>query len=92
MATIYEPKEMRQELGQAITEKSMVGLAWVLVKLVRHGRVRCRNNKALNNYMSKAFPELRFNEIPKVVEFGRRKGETYMGLQIVSQDGEADGD
>ena len=54
---------------------------------MRHGRLRCRNNKALYNYLGQAFPELRFTEVQKRIEFGSRKGETYMGLKIIDPSG-----
>ena len=79
---IYNPEDCRAELEEAIKDQNAPRIAWVLVKLVRHGRVRCRNNKALNNYMAKVFPELRFQEVQKTVEYGPRKGQTYTGLRI----------
>lgn len=86
---IYNPENLRQELDAAIKEcvssEGLVRLAWVLVKLVRHGRVRCRNNKALYNYLGKAYSELRFDEVPKTIEYGPRKGQTYMGLKITNR-------
>ena len=86
---IYNPEKLRQELDATIQEcikgAGALHLAWVLVKLVRHGRVRCRNNKALYNYLGKAYPELRFDEVPKTMEYGPRKGQMYTGLKITNR-------
>jgi hypothetical protein len=86
---IYKPEDLKVQLDEAIQAcvkgEGLVRLAWVLVKLVRHGRVRCRNNKALYNYLSKAYPELRFDEVPKIIEDGPRKGQMYMGLKITNR-------
>ena len=58
-----------------ITPKQM----WWLVKVIKHCRGRCRSNAALNNYLNRSFPHLRFSDIDKVDE---RTGETYKGLEI----------
>jgi hypothetical protein len=92
---IYNPKDLRIDLDVAINNlhagpphriTGLLQLAWVLVKLVRHGRVRCRNNKALYNYLGSAFPELRFDEVPKTIEYGHRKGQKYMGLKLTNRE------
>lgn len=81
----YDPKDMKTELDAAIRDGNDVQLAWVLVKIVRHGRLRCRNNKALYNWMAQAFPELSFDEVQKEYQ-GRR----YPGLRITERNtGEA---
>jgi hypothetical protein len=86
---IYKPEDLKAQLDEAIQAcikgEGLVRLAWVLVKLVRHGRVRCRNNKALYNYLGKAYPELRFDEVPKTILSGPRKGQMYMGLTITNR-------
>jgi len=57
-------------------------IAWIFIKVIRHGRLRCRSNKALNNYLAKVFPSLHFEEVPKI----DRMGKQYMGLKISNRD------
>jgi hypothetical protein len=89
----YKPEDFKADLEQvevlmanAIadgkrSEEAGIRLAWIFVKAIRHGRLRCRNNKALNNYLAKVFQSLRFEEVSKY----NRLGKQYMGLRIVSQ-------
>lgn len=89
----YKPEDFKADIEQievlmanAIadgkrSEEVGIRLAWIFVKAIRHGRMRCRNNKALNNYLAKVFPSLRFEEVQKY----DRLGKPYMGLKIVSR-------
>jgi hypothetical protein len=58
-------------------------MAWWLVKLIKHCRMRCRNNSALNNYLNRNFKGLRFQQVTKT----RQDGSTYPGLEITGKDG-----
>lgn len=59
---------------------------WAIVKMMKHARLRCRNNAALNNWMNSAFAgKFTFRQVNK--QRPKRGGmpgemETYPGLQI----------
>lgn len=54
---------------------------WWLVKAIKHCRMRCRNNNALNNWLNRNFPNFRFEQVTKT----RQDGSTYPGLQITDR-------
>ena len=71
--------EFHQEFGKPITsidERQM----WWLVKLIKHCRGRCCSNAALNNYLTRNFKHLQFNEVDKEGPRGM-----YKGLEIKSR-------
>lgn len=79
----YEPQVLNTELKSRFeVEEVTPEMAWVLVKLMKHARLRCRNNAALNNYLREAFPELRFDQVEKK----KADGTFYEGLQITWRD------
>jgi len=61
-----------------LTERQL----WVLVKLMKHARGRCRNNAAMNNYLNSTFVGHMFRDVPKIDE---RTQETYKGLEITKK-------
>ena len=71
-------EEWKEAFGFPITDISERGM-WVLVKLFKHARGRCRSNTAMNNWLRDAFTGHQFNEIDKVDE---RTGKSYKGLEI----------
>lgn len=79
----FLPNDLRTEVEQRLGMKELTPeQAWVLVKIMKHARLRCRNNGALNNYMRAAFPHLRFDQVEK----RRLDGTPYDGLQITWRD------
>jgi hypothetical protein len=80
----YEPEDLKVDLKTRFgVEELSPEQAWVLVKIVKHGRLRCRNNAALNNFMRKAFAHLRFDQVEK----RKADGSFYEGLSISYRDG-----
>ena len=55
---------------------------WVIVKMIKHCRGRCRNNAALNNWLNHNFPGHRFVAVDKE---NKTTGETYKGLDIIQK-------
>jgi hypothetical protein len=51
---------------------------WALVKFAKNVRLRCRNNAAFNNMMSRVFPHATFRQVQKI----RADGSYYPGLSI----------
>jgi len=51
---------------------------WILVKLAKYVRLRCRNNVAFNNFFSRLFPYASFNQVKKV----NPDLSEYFGLRI----------
>ena len=68
-----DSKEVAEVLGQ-LTVRQL----WVLVKIAKTVRLRCRSNKAFNNYMNRIFPYASFDEVTKT----KADGTSYPGLQI----------
>lgn len=68
-----DSREVAEVLGQ-LTVRQL----WVLVKICKTVRLRCRNNKAFNNYFGRIFPYASFDEVTKFKE----DGSSYPGLQI----------
>ena len=69
-------EEWLEAFGFPITEISERGM-WILVKLFKHARGRCRSNAAMNNWLRESFTGHQFKEVPKIVD-----GESYKGLEI----------
>jgi hypothetical protein len=77
------PEDLKKDIEQKFNVKELTPeQAWVLVKLMKHARLRCRNNSALNNYMRTAFTHLRFDQVEK----RRADGTPYDGLCITWRD------
>ena len=57
---------------------------WAIVFMMKHVRLRCRNNVALNNYLNMMFPDFKFRQVDKVDS----SGNTYKGLVIRKDDKE----
>jgi len=66
--------EFEKEFGTALTLRQL----WLLTKFAKNVRLRCRNNKAFNNFMNATFPYARFAQVPKTKQDGTR----YEGLSI----------
>ena len=80
----YEDHEgFRNLFGELNTEQ-----LWVLTKLAKHVRLRCRNNTAFNNYMDRMFPYARFRQVTKQ----HADGSTYPGLSILIGENEMTGE
>lgn len=75
-----EPREAREMLHR-IKNEWTVQDAWTLIKIIKHCRLRCRNNAALNNFMNNIFPDMRFEQVTKF----RPDGSSYPGLRITSK-------
>lgn len=73
-------EEMEQKFG-VLTPKQM----WLLVKLSKNVRLRCRNNVAFNNFFNSTFPYANFSQINKI----RADGSSYPGLKITFKDGQS---
>lgn len=73
-------KEFERVFGNPI-ETLTVQQVWFLVKMIKHCRYRCRNNAALNKYLSRNFPHLKFNTVEKT----NYKGEEYDSLEITER-------
>jgi len=74
-------KEFEEAFGKhinGITAREM----WWLVKVIKHCRMRCRNNSALNNWLSRNFKNFRFSQVTKT----KQNGETYEGLEITERE------
>ena len=62
----FTGNELREEFEEVFgfpIEKLNVRMLWWLVKFAKHIRGRCRNNAALNNYLSFNFKHARFVEL-----------------------------
>lgn len=65
---------------------------FLLVKIAKHCRLRCRSNAALHNWLKKAFPALDISTVKAQSKFN--PNETYDALKVVNPNlkgGEADG-
>lgn len=79
----YLPEDVRRDVKAKLgIEELTPEQAWILVKLMKHARLRCRNNGALDNYLREAFPHLRFDQVEK----RRADGTPYDGLRIIWRD------
>ncbi len=79
----YLPEDVQRDVATKLgIEELTPEQAWIMVKLMKHARLRCRNNGALNNYMRTAFPHLRFDQVEK----RRADGTPYDGLSITWRD------
>ena len=79
----FAGKEVQEEwlkaFGTSVTTEQQM---WVLVKLFKHARGRCRSNVAMNNWLKDCFPNFRFSQVEKTKE----NGEKYPGLEITKCD------
>lgn len=73
-------EEFKKLFGHDLTPEQC---RW-LVKVAKHCRGRCRSNVALKNYLSSAFPNLKFSEVPR-----EWKGKQYMALEVSERTGPA---
>lgn len=74
--------EIEQEFGK-LTARQL----WVITKLAKFVRLRCRNNTAFNNAMNEIFPHARFRTVNKTrVSRVTGQPETYPGLEITTQE------
>lgn len=84
MAMRYDGKEVQEEFekafGKPITEATEQEI-WFLVKCIKHCRVRCRNNSALNNWLGRNFVGHSFSTETKI----NARREEYDGLKITKK-------
>ena len=82
--------EFEKEFGTALTVRQL----WILVKICKWVRLRCRNNSAFNNFMNGIFaPHASFRTVTKTHPPGHHKaGQTYPGLSIVVNGEAVDGE
>lgn len=71
-------KEEVEQKFRTLTPEQM----WLLVKLSKNVRLRCRNNAAFNNFFNSTFPYANFSQITKF----RADGTSYPGLKIIFND------
>ena len=74
----FDDKQAKEEMNKAFGDMTSDQL-WTLTKFAKHVRLRCRNNTAFNNYMTRMFDNTQFRQITKT----RTDGSTYPGLQII---------
>lgn len=78
--------QFKKDFELAFGEKLTVAQLWLLVKMCKNVRLRCRNNTAFNNFMNQVFgPHASFKTVTKSRPSWRNPGttETYPGLSIV---------
>ena len=83
--------EFEKEFGTALTVRQL----WVLVKLAKWVRLRCRNNSAFNNFMNALFsPHASFRTVNKQrpSRYNPSVMDTYPGLSIVVNGESVDGE
>ena len=81
-------QRIKEALEAAFGSNLTAQQLWALVKFAKNARLRCRNNAAFNNMMSRVFPHATFRQIQKI----RTDGSTYPGLQITVADQVAEGE
>jgi hypothetical protein len=81
-------KLIKEALEAAFGKNLTAQQLWALTKFAKNVRLRCRNNAAFNNMMSRVFPHATFRQIQKL----RTDGTYYPGLQIVVADQVAEGE
>ena len=76
--------EFEELFGKTLTARQL----WMLVKMCKNVRLRCRNNTAFNNFMEQVFPYARFRKVAKQVPDWSRPGQTKTvdGLSITVAD------
>jgi hypothetical protein len=76
--------QAKAEIDAAFPEGLTPAQIWLVVKIAKHVRLRCRNNAAFNNWFNSVFPAYRFRQVPKK----RADGSPYEGLQIMNKEGQ----
>ena len=66
-------QDFEAEFGELTSKK-----LWLLVRLSKNVRLRCRNNTAFNNFFSRVFPYAKFKQVMK----RGFDGKEYPGLSI----------
>lgn len=80
-------QQLKSEIESAFGTELTARQLWVLVKMSKHVRLRCRNNSAFNNCFNQVFPYASFRQVNKT----RLDGSTYPGLQITVKGETVDG-
>lgn len=78
----YEASDLKRDLDSLGIVRS-VRLLWLIIRIVKHGRLRCRNNKALYNWVRGAFPEFSYRTETRI---GFR-GKSYEALIVTDASG-----
>lgn len=55
---------------------------FLLVKIIKHCRLRCRSNAALHNWLKRAFPDLTIGTTKVLSKYPKYAGETYDALTV----------
>jgi len=79
-------EQFRKEFEAAFGATLTVPQLWLLVKMCKNVRLRCRHNTAFNNFMNAVFqPHASFRTVNKTRPSWKIPGtmETYPGLSIV---------
>lgn len=78
--------QFRKDFEEAFGPKLTVRQLWLLTKMAKNVRLRCRNNTAFNNFMNALFgPHAQFRTVTKT-RTSRVTGqlENYPGLSITA--------
>ena len=71
-------QRIKEAFEAAFGKNLTVQQLWALTNFAKNVRLRCRNNSAFNNMMSRVFPHATFRQVTKK----RLDGSTYPGLSI----------
>lgn len=57
-------------------------MVFLLVKIAKHCRLRCRSNAALHNWLKRGFPDLNITTVKALSKYPKFEGETYDALKV----------
>jgi len=78
-----EGREVQDKLCQVFgikPEELTPAQVFALVKIIKHCRLRCKNNAALHNWLKKGFPDLSITTVKMASKFN--PNETYDALKV----------
>lgn len=78
-----EGSEVQSQICEAFgikPEQLTPSQIFLLVRIAKHCRLRCRSNAALNNWLKKGFPALKITTVEMQSKF--RYNEVYNALRI----------
>lgn len=81
-------QKIKEALEAAFGTNLTAQQLWALTRFAKNVRLRCRNNSAFNNMMSRVFPHATFRQVTK----HRLDGSIYPGLQITVAGQTAEGE
>jgi len=84
--------QFRKDFEAAFGKQISVQQLWLLTKMCKNVRLRCRNNTAFNNFMNGVFgPHAQFNTVTKTrISWKTGLPESYPGLSITVNGQSAD--